>query len=157
MMDRSGAMGVQACSRSEHASHPCNRPRTALLLLRDRPRDHSGFRMPNHPLPLIGTLPMTTCALLVELKAKPGKEEELASFLASARPLAEAEPDTVTWFAVRLDIHTFAIFDAFDHEAGRQAHLSGPIAAALMAHADALLAVPPSIRKADVLADVLPG
>jgi quinol monooxygenase YgiN len=100
---------------------------------------------------------MTTCALLVELKAKPGKEEELAAFLASARPLAEAEPDTVTWFAVRLDNSTFAIFDAFNHEAGRQAHLSGPIAAALMAHADALLAVPPSIRKADVLADVLPA
>jgi len=100
---------------------------------------------------------MTTRALLVQLTAKPGKEEELAAFLASARPLAVAEPETVVWFAVRLDLHTFAIFDAFDDEAGRQAHLSGPIAAALMAHADALLAVPPSIRKADVLADTLPG
>jgi quinol monooxygenase YgiN len=100
---------------------------------------------------------MTKFALLVELKAKPGKEEEVAAFLASAQPLAVAEPGTIAWFAVRLDTQTFAIFDAFNDEAGRQAHLAGPIAAALMAHADQLLASPPQIRKADVLADALPG
>jgi quinol monooxygenase YgiN len=99
---------------------------------------------------------MTTVALLVELKAKPGKEKELSAFLASARSLAIAEPGTIAWFAVQLDYHTFAIFDAFDNEAGRQAHLNGPIAAALMAQADNLLAIAPQIRKADVLADALP-
>jgi quinol monooxygenase YgiN len=100
---------------------------------------------------------MTSFALSVELKAKPGKEAEVAAFLAGARGLVEAEPATVAWFAVRLDAQTFAIFDVFDDEAGRQAHLSGAVAAALMAHADELLAVPPQIRMADVLADKLPG
>ena len=98
---------------------------------------------------------MTKVALLVELKAKPGQEEKLATFLTGAQPLAAAEPGTVVWFAVRLDAQTFAIFDAFNGEAGRQAHLSGPIATALMAHAAELLASPPQIRKADVLADKL--
>jgi len=99
--------------------------------------------------------PMSKLALLVELKAKPGKEEELAAFLTGAQPLAVAEPATVVWFAVRLDAQNFAIFDAFNEETGREAHLNGPIAAALMAHADELLAGSPRIRKADVLADVL--
>ncbi len=98
---------------------------------------------------------MTKVALLVELKAKPGREEQLAAFLAGAQPLAVAEPGTVVWFAVRLDSRTFAIFDAFNDESGRQAHLNGQIAAALMAHADELLASPPQIRNADVLADKL--
>jgi quinol monooxygenase YgiN len=100
---------------------------------------------------------MTKVALLVELKAKPGQEEKLAAFLTGAQTLAVAEPATVTWFAVRLDLQTFAIFDAFDAEEGRQAHLKGPIAAALMAHADDLLSEPPQIHQADVLADKLPG
>ena len=98
---------------------------------------------------------MTKVALYVELKAKPGKEQAVADFLAGARPLALAEPGTAVWFAVRLDPQTFAIFDAFNDDAGRQAHLNGPIAAALMAHADELLAAPPQIRHADVLADTL--
>jgi len=100
---------------------------------------------------------MTTVALLVELKAKPGMEDELAAFLASAQPLALDEPGTIAWFAVRLDDRTFAIFDAFNNDAGRQAHLNGPIAAALMSQADRLLASAPNIRYADVLADVLPS
>ena len=99
---------------------------------------------------------MTAVSLYVELKAKPGKEEEVASFLASAKSLVDAEPGTVTWFAVRFDQNTFAIFDAFDDEAGRDAHLAGKVAEALMANADALLAVAPEIRKANVLADKLP-
>jgi quinol monooxygenase YgiN len=98
---------------------------------------------------------MTKVALFVELKAKPGKQEELAKLLASAQPLAVAEPATVVWFAVRLDTQSFAIFDAFNEEAGRQAHLNGPIAAALMSRAEELLASPPQIRPVDVLADKL--
>jgi quinol monooxygenase YgiN len=100
---------------------------------------------------------MTTTALLVELKAKPGKEAAVAEFLIGAQPIAVSERETVTWFAARLDLQTFVIFDAFNDEAGRDAHLSGPIAAALMAHAGDLLAAPPQIRKADILADKLPG
>jgi quinol monooxygenase YgiN len=98
---------------------------------------------------------MTSVSLYVELNAKPGKEDELASFLASAQSLVAAESGTVAWFAVRFDRRTFAIFDAFNDEAGRAAHLGGQVAAALMAHADDLLATPPEIRKADVLADKL--
>ena len=100
---------------------------------------------------------MTKVALFVELKAKPGKEAALRALLIGARPLALAEPATITWFAIQLDTHTFAIFDTFPEEDGRDAHLNGPIAAALMARADELLASPPHIRKADVLADKLPA
>src|ERR1700743_3009345 len=99
---------------------------------------------------------MTRYALSVELKAKPGKEEDVASFLASEQTLVDAEPATVAWFAIRLDQHTFAIFDAFDDESGRDAHLNGAVRAALMAHANALLSGAPNIRKAQVLADKLP-
>lgn len=100
---------------------------------------------------------MTAVALYVELKAKPGKEDAVAAFLADAKDLVDAEPGTITWFAVRFDQSTFAIFDAFDSEAGREAHLSGKVAAALMENAEELLAEAPQIRKADVLADKLPG
>lgn len=100
---------------------------------------------------------MTHFAIYVELKAKPGKEEAVASFLAGAQGLVAAEPGTVAWFAVRYDNDTFAIFDAFDTEDGRKAHLSGAVAAALMANAADLLAVPPEIRQPSVLADKLPG
>ena len=74
----------------------------------------------------------------------------------SAQALAAAEPLTTTWFAVRFDSQTFGIFDAFPDEAGRQAHLSGKVAAALMAKASELLAQPPLIEKVDVLAAKLP-
>ena len=99
---------------------------------------------------------MTKVSLFVELKARPGKEEAVAAFLASAQGLVAAEAGTEVWFAVRFDTQTFAIFDTFKNEAGRDAHLNGAIAAALMAHADELLAVAPVIRKANVLADKLP-
>jgi quinol monooxygenase YgiN len=99
---------------------------------------------------------MTAVSLYVELKAKSGKEDEVAAFLAGAQGLVAAEPDTLAWFAVRFDESTFAIFDAFKDEAGRKAHLSGQVAAALMARAGDLLAAAPKIRKADVLADKLP-
>jgi quinol monooxygenase YgiN len=83
---------------------------------------------------------MTRFALYVELKAKPGREEDVATFLANARSLVMAETGTIAWFAVRFDKATFAIFDAFNDESGRTAHLNGAVAAALMANAADLLA-----------------
>ena len=90
--------------------------------------------------------------ILATLKAKPGKETEVEQFLKSALPLANQEAGTVVWFALRLNANTFCIFDAFADEAGRKAHLSGPIAAALMANWKELLSEPPNIQMADVLA-----
>jgi len=95
---------------------------------------------------------MVKVGLLVRLVAKPGKEEEVAAFLSSALPLAQAEVATVVWFAIRLSKNEFGIFDAFPDDAGRKAHLSGPIAAALMAKAGELLAQPPKIEQVDLLA-----
>ncbi len=95
---------------------------------------------------------MTQVGLLVRLVAKPGKEQQVADFIQGALPLAQQEPDTTTWYAIRIDQSTFGIFDTFPHDAGRQAHLSGPIAAALMANAAELLAEPPKIEPVDVLA-----
>jgi quinol monooxygenase YgiN len=100
---------------------------------------------------------MVKVALWVQLDAKPGKEKEVEDFLKSGLALAQNEPDTTAWFALRLGPSTFGIFDAFPDEAGRSAHLSGPIAAALMANASELLAKPPNIVNVDVLAAKLPG
>ncbi len=99
---------------------------------------------------------MLKVGLLVHLLAKPGKEQAVAEFLAGALPLAQAEPETITWFALRISQSEFAIFDAFPGEPGRQAHLNGPIAAKLMANAADLLAEPPRIERVDVLASKLP-
>ncbi|MGI8699372.1 MAG: putative quinol monooxygenase [Mycobacteriales bacterium] len=95
---------------------------------------------------------MVTVGLLATLSAKPGKEAELADFLAGALPLAENEPATTAWFAIKIDDSTYGIFDVFPGADGRQAHLDGPIAAALMAKADDLLSSPPEIKPVDVLA-----
>jgi quinol monooxygenase YgiN len=100
---------------------------------------------------------MVTVGLLVRVEAKPGKEGEVENFLRGALPLAQAEPATTTWYAIRLGPSTFGVFDTFPNEAGRQAHLSGPIAAALMANAAELLAQPPSIEQIDILAAKIPG
>ena len=100
---------------------------------------------------------MVKTALFVRLEAKPGKEEEVAAFLKNGFSLAQQEPATIAWFGIRLGPSTFGIFDAFPDEAGRQAHLNGRIAAALMAKAGDLLSQPPSIEKADVLAAKLPA
>ncbi|WP_330205977.1 MULTISPECIES: putative quinol monooxygenase [unclassified Pseudomonas] len=100
---------------------------------------------------------MVKVALFVRLEAKPGKENEVERFLLSGLPLVEDEPATTAWFGIRLGPSTFGIFDAFPDEAGRQAHLSGKVAAALMANAAELFAEPPSIEKVDVLAAKLPG
>jgi quinol monooxygenase YgiN len=99
---------------------------------------------------------MVTVGLLVTMQAKPGKENELARFLTAALPLAQAEPETTAWFAIKIDPSTFAIADFFPAAAGRQAHLDGPIAAALLKRADELLASPPDIKPVDVLAAKLP-
>ncbi len=99
---------------------------------------------------------MVTTALFVRLEAKPGKEPEVESFLRGGLPLVEEEPATVAWFGIRLGPTTFGIFDAFPDEAGRQAHLSGKVAAALMAKASQLFAQTPVIEKADVFAAKLP-
>jgi quinol monooxygenase YgiN len=98
-----------------------------------------------------------TVGLLVRLEAKAGRETDLEAFLGKAAPLAEAEPATLVWFAIRLGPATFGIFDAFADEAGREAHLAGPIAAALGEHASALLAAPPVIERIDLLAAKLPA
>lgn len=95
---------------------------------------------------------MVKYALLARLEARPGKEEELEGFLKQALPLAEDEEDTVEWFALKINSSTFGIFDTFNDEPGREAHLSGKIAAALMENADRLLAKPPVIEKVELLA-----
>ena len=95
---------------------------------------------------------MVTKGLWVRLVAKPGMADAVANFLRQGAALAQQEPETRTWYAVQLDGQTFGIFDTFDADAGRQAHLSGPIAAALMANADTLLAQAPEIHYTDVLA-----
>jgi quinol monooxygenase YgiN len=94
---------------------------------------------------------MIRYALYAQLEAKPGKEEAVAAFLATALDMANREATTPIWFALRLAPSTFAIFDAFASEADRNAHLTGPIGQALMAHAEDLLAAPPSIQMIDVL------
>ena len=90
--------------------------------------------------------------ILATLKAKPGKEGEVEQFLKGALPLANQEQQTTVWYALRLGPSTFGIFDAFANDTGRDAHLSGPIAAALMSKWKDLLAEPPKIEKIDVLA-----
>jgi len=95
-------------------------------------------------------------ALFVRLEAKPGKEKELAHFLQEGLDLARQEGTTPVWFALQLGPSTFGIFDAFSDEAGRQAHLNGPIAQALGANAPNLLAQAPSIERIDVLGTKLP-
>ncbi len=95
---------------------------------------------------------MIKFALLVRLEAQSGKEAAVADFLAGALALANAEHATPVWFAWRLGTSTFGIFDAFADEPGRDAHLAGPIAAALMAQAPHLLATPPTIERLDLLA-----
>jgi len=95
---------------------------------------------------------MEKVALWVMLQAKAGKEGELADFLKSAVPLVEAEPETIGWYALQTGPSTFGIFDTFANDSGRDAHLSGKVAAALMAKAPELLSEPPSIKKVDLLA-----
>src|SRR5499426_4286579 len=100
---------------------------------------------------------MLSLGLFVRLEAKPGKEKEVAAFLKQGLDLANREEATPVWFATQLGPTTFAIFDAFRDEAGRQNHLNGPIAQALMAQAPTLLASPPVIERIDVLGAKVTG
>ena len=99
---------------------------------------------------------MVTIALLVRLEAKPGKEADVENFLRGGLPIVQEEPATTTWYALKLGPSTFGIFDTFPDDAGRQAHLSGRVAAALMAQASELFAQPPTIEQVDILAAKLP-
>lgn len=96
-------------------------------------------------------------ALLVRLEAKPGKEAAVAKFLEGGLPIVEQEPATITWYAIKLGPSTFGIFDTFPDDTGRQAHLAGRVAAALMAQAPELLVIPPVIEKVEILAAKLSG
>ncbi len=96
---------------------------------------------------------MAKLGFLVTMVAKPGKAGELGAFLASALPMADAEGGTISWYAFKVDDNTYGIFDTFDDEDARQAHINGPIASSLLARAGELLAEPPSIKPVDVLAD----
>jgi quinol monooxygenase YgiN len=100
---------------------------------------------------------MITKALYVRLEAKPGKEADVEAFLKGGLPIVQEEPGTIAWFGIRMGPTTFGIFDAFPNEAGRQAHLAGRVAAALMAKTPEILAGPPVIEKVDVLASKLPS
>lgn len=99
---------------------------------------------------------MVKTALYVHLEAKPGKENEVQKFLEGGLALVNEEPATTAWFGMRMGPSTFGIFDAFPDEAGRDAHLNGKVAAALMAKAGELFAAPPKIQKVDILAAKLP-
>jgi quinol monooxygenase YgiN len=94
--------------------------------------------------------------LWVRLEARAGKENEVENFLKSGQALVDDEPETTAWFAIRMNQSTFGIFDVFQNEQGRQAHLAGRVAEALMAKASDLLASPPAIEKIDVIAAKLP-
>jgi quinol monooxygenase YgiN len=94
---------------------------------------------------------MLTVGLFARLEAKPGKEEDVLAFLKQGLQLANQETTTPLWFALRLGPTTFAVFDSFHDEAGRQAHLNGAIAKALMANAPTLLATAPTIERLEVL------
>ncbi len=99
---------------------------------------------------------MAKFGLLATLEAKPGKENEVEQFLRGAMPLVEDEPGTISWYAIRLGTSKFGIFDTFNDEAGRQAHLSGKVAEALFAKASELFSEAPKIEMIDILAEKLP-
>lgn len=95
---------------------------------------------------------MVKLALYVPLKAKPGKESEVADFLRSALPLIQEEAGTLNWYAVENAPGQYAIFDTFDNEEDRQAHLDGKVAAALMEKASELFSESPQIQQLTILA-----
>ncbi len=95
---------------------------------------------------------METKGIVARVVAKKGKEQDVENFLKSALSLANAEPETIRWYALKFNHNTFGIFDTFPSEAGRTAHLSGEIANAIMANAEALLEQPPIIETVDLLA-----
>jgi quinol monooxygenase YgiN len=100
---------------------------------------------------------MSKLAIWAEVEAKPGKEQAVAEFLRSAQALAEKEPATLTWYAVKLGGAKFGIFDTFADEKGREAHLNGEIAKALFGKAKELFVKEPQVHKIEVLAAKAPG
>ena len=90
---------------------------------------------------------MSRLAIWAQLEAKPGKEKDVEAFLKSAQPLAEREPGTVSWYAIKMGPSKYGIFDTFADENGRNAHLNGEIA-----KADDLFAKPPEVAKPEILA-----
>lgn len=99
---------------------------------------------------------MVKLAIYASMTAKPGKEQEVEDFLKSAQPLVEQEPGTIAWFAIRTAPNKFGIFDVFENETGREAHLTGKVATALFAKAPDLFAAPPDVGKPDLLASKMP-
>jgi len=95
---------------------------------------------------------MTKLAMLVNIEAKSGREAEVEALLLGALPLAQAEAGTRGWHAFKSGPSTFGIFETFDDEAGRRAHLDGEIARLLLERAAELLARPPQMVSVDVLA-----
>jgi quinol monooxygenase YgiN len=100
---------------------------------------------------------MVKVGLLIRLKARPGQEQALEDFVRGALPLAQQELFTPVWFALKLGPSTFGIFDAFTDDSNRKAHLTGQIAAALMAKAGELLSEAPRIEQVDILASKMAG
>jgi len=94
---------------------------------------------------------MAKLALYVRLIPKPGKAGEVEAFLKQGAVMAKDEPGTVHWYGIKEDDGVYSVFDTFDNEAGRDAHLNGEIAKALMAKADELFAEPPHISKISIL------
>ncbi|MEP7087897.1 MAG: antibiotic biosynthesis monooxygenase [Gemmatimonadota bacterium] len=99
---------------------------------------------------------MVSLSVYVHMKAKPGKEKEVEEFLKGGAAIVEQEPGTIAWFAIKEGPGNYGIFDVFENEAGREAHLTGQVAKALFAKAPDLFSEPPEIRKPDVLAAKLP-
>jgi quinol monooxygenase YgiN len=107
--------------------------------------------------PVDRTCAGVTKALFVRLTAKAGKGDEVDAFLRGGLEAVLEEHDTTTWYAVRFGREDFAIFDTFPDDAGRHVHLAGKVGRALVARTPELLAGPPEIGDADVLAYKLPG
>ena len=99
---------------------------------------------------------MVKVALWVVMEAKPGKEKELEKFLNSGLEIVQSEQQTITWYVIKLAPNSFGIFDTFETEEGRQAHLTGRLASALMAKSEELLTKPPSIEKLDIITAKVP-
>ena len=100
---------------------------------------------------------MVTVGLLVHLKAKSDKIADVERFLEGGLDIVNEEPDTIAWFAIKMGPRSYGIFDVFPSDEGRQAHLEGRVAEALMAQASDLFSEPPDIGQIDVLAAKLPG
>ena len=99
---------------------------------------------------------VVSLSVFVHMKAKPGKEQEVEDFLKSGLAIVEQEPGTIAWFAIKTGPGIYGIFDVFESEAGREAHLTGRVAEALFAKAPDLFREPPTVGKPDLLAAKLP-